>query len=128
MTLQICGIQALDSLNLRTVLIHPQASQISNMQFILKLSTACCLPVCSMKGVSSAPGGNSLGGVYAMKRVGEDSDYAFEFEEYRGDYQEFGNSDGTFEEREAVGGNFASYGDYSYAIPQYDANSFDYYN
>ena len=128
MTLQICAIKVLDYLNLHTVLFHPQASQISNMQFILKLSTACCMLVCSMKGVSAAPGGSSLGGVYAMKRAGEDSDYAFEFEEYGGDYQEFGNGHGTFEEREAEGGDFASHGDYSDAIPQYDANGFDYYN
>ena len=80
MTLQICGIKVLDYLNLRTVLFHPQASLISNMQFISKLSTDCCMLVCSMKCVSAAPGGSSLSGVYAMKRAGEDSDYAFEFE------------------------------------------------
>ena len=74
--------------------------------------------------VSAAPGGSSMGGVYAMKRAGDESDYAFEFEEYDGDYLEFGNGDGTFEERGAVGGEFASYGDYSYAIPHYS----DYYN
>ena len=74
--------------------------------------------------VSSAPGGSSMGGVYAMKRAGDDTDYAFEFEEYDGDYLHFGNGDGTFEEREAIGGDFASYGDYSYAIPHYS----DYYN
>ena len=44
------------------------------MQFILKLTAACCILVSS--------GGTYLGGVYAMNRVGEDSDYAFEFEEY----------------------------------------------
>ena len=74
--------------------------------------------------VSAAPGGSSMGGVYAMKRAGDESDYAFEFEEYDGDYLAFGNGDGTFEERGAVGGDFASYGDYSYAIPHYS----DYYN
>ena len=42
-----------------------------------------------MMDVSAAPGGSSLGGVYAMKRAGENSDYAFEFEENGGDYQEF---------------------------------------
>ena len=83
-----------------------------------------------MMTVSAAPGGSSLGGVYAMKRAGGDSDYAFEFEEYGGlggDLNEFGNGHGNFEEREAVDGDYANYGDYSYAIPQYDAHGFDYY-
>ena len=96
------------------------------MQSIMRLTAACILVFC-MTDVSAAPGGSSIGGVYAMKRAGEDSDYAFEFEEYGGDSQEFGNGHGTFEERGAEGGDFASYGDYSYAIPQYDANGFDYY-
>ena len=79
-----------------------------------------------MMNVSAAPVGSSLGGVYARKISGEDSDYAFEFEEYRGDYQEFGNGDGTFEEREAEGGIL--HRDYSYAIPKYGDNGFDYFN
>ena len=94
----------------------------------MRLTAAYCILVCCMMDVSAAPGGSSLGGVYAMKRAGENSDYAFEFEENGGDYQEFGNGDGTFEEREAEGGNFASFGDYSYAIPKYDDNGFDYFN
>ena len=98
------------------------------MQFMLKLTAACCILVCCMMDVSAAPGGSSLGGVYAMKRAGGDSDYAFEFEEYGADYQEVGNGDGIFKEREAEGGDFASYEDYSYAIPQFDANGFEYYN
>ena len=81
-----------------------------------------------MMDVSTALGGSYIVGVYAMKRAGGDSDYAFEFEEYGGENQEFGNGHGTFEEREAEGGDFASHGDYSDAIPQYDANGFDYYN
>ena len=98
------------------------------MQYIVRLTAACCILVCCIMDVYAAPGGSSLGGVYGMKRAGEDSDYAFKFEEYGGDYQEFGNGHGTFKEREAEGGDFASHGDYSYAIHQYDANGFDYYN
>ena len=78
------------------------------MHFILKLNSACCWLFCCLVNVSAAPGVSSLGGVYAMKRAGDDSDYAFEFEEYRGDYQEFGNGHGTFEERGAEGVDFAS--------------------
>ena len=92
------------------------------------LPAVFCLLAFSMMSVSAAPGGSSLGGVYAMKRAGDDSDYAFEFDEYGGEDEKFGHGNGNFEERESAGVDYASYGDYSYAVPQYDDHGFDYYN
>merc|ERR1711874_372429 len=53
--------------------LSPQATNMLKMQIFLFFSLFLSLEI-----VTAAPGGSSMGGVYAMKRAGGDSDYAFD--------------------------------------------------
>ena len=132
LAIAVPALDDLEKVNYKSPLLKDSCQFNFNLDLSINMNFAFIFGFISfgiIENVSSAPGGSSLGGVYAMKRAGDESEYAFDFGEsdFNTDYQEFGDGDGTFEERGAVDGDFSNYGDYAYSIPHYGA-SYDYYN